>query len=58
MIVEKKRKKVKGSGHKSVIADVSLTELMSIISKYNRKHKTSYTYGQFVSLESMGKIKL
>ena len=52
------KKKHKVSKFKSGIEDVSLYEHMSMISKYKRKHKTSYTYGQFVSFVSIGRIKI
>ena len=59
MIVAKKKNKItSGNGLENILAGISLIELTTIIAEYNRKHNTSYTYGQFVSLESMGKIKI
>ena len=37
---------------------ISLREYTAIIERYNQKHRTSYTYGQFTSLVRAGKIRL
>ena len=59
IIIEKKKmKKAKQNGIKNALSGVPLIELTSIIAEYNRKHNTSYTYGQFVSLASTGEIKI
>ncbi len=37
---------------------IPIREYTAIIEQYNRQHGTSYTYGQFSALVSVGKIKL
>lgn len=37
---------------------IPIREYTAIIEQYNREHRTSYTYGQFTALVSVGEIKL
>lgn len=37
--------------------DISIDEMLRRLEKYNKKHGTVYTYGQFVGLIYTGKIK-
>lgn len=37
---------------------VSIRNMVNIIEKYNRTHKTQYTYGKFVALVNSGYIDI
>lgn len=43
---------------KAFHVDIPLLEYTAIIEKYNREHKTHYTYGQFTMLLHNGKIEI
>lgn len=60
---ERKREKYRSvklekAKQKKTSIDFSITELVRIMEKYNREHKTKYTYGQFVELLRCGKINI
>lgn len=52
-------KKIRKTALKNNITiNIPLREFTAIIERYNKKHKTHYTYGRFVSLVHSGVIKL
>jgi uncharacterized Zn finger protein (UPF0148 family) len=58
---EKKRnheykEKQKSLKFKKTPVNFSVTEVVSMLERYNRENKTRYTYGQFSELIRMGKV--
>ena len=55
---ERKLAKKYRAEKKQTVVDIPLLELTAIIERYNREHKTHYTYGQFTMLLHNGEIKI
>ncbi len=51
------KKKVKKKGF-TLAEDISITDYVKIIVRYNQKYKTSYTYGQFIQKVNDGDIDI
>ena len=55
---ETNRKSMRSKRKPKKVLNLPLNKAIAILEAYNRKHNTTYTYGQFINLISQDLIKL